>query len=249
MKPTMTNLIIEDVSEILDTFNLEEITRLLYSQIDPTEDQRSTHMVDHFKPLYYKYKSIISTEENTEDMKTTATERFQEICNIFLDLICKKFHIEINTTWREDHITELPGLIMALYSFFVLDIISNLEEVCINFIRRNAKMICEVFEDKKNNKDAATISNKRSSMTVETVLIASNIYDVTSWILSQLSEQQYIIYMDQEYIPLRLISSLLEEGLLAGQFMMEINDLYSTNIDIKSAVCFNILAILKKEGV
>ena len=82
-------------------------------------------------------------------------------------------------------------------------------------------------------------------MTPEMAVIAANIYDVTTWILSQLSEEQFIMNMNQDYCPLKLISQLLEDGIMSGDFMTEINDLYASDISIKSDVCLKIINILK----
>lgn len=98
----------------------------------------------------------------------------------------------------------------------------------------------EAFGERKNKKDAATLVNKKK-MNPELAIIISNIYDVTSWIVSILSEVQYIKLLPQDYIPLQLISSMFEEGVIAGDFMTEINDIYSSNIGLKSDVCFKII--------
>jgi len=244
MKPT----VIESVADILDTFNLDEITTLLHSQIaGNNEEIRSTHPVDHFKPLYYKYRCIIDTEENSGEIIEETKKRFEEICNIMIDLITKKFHLIVDEEWKEDNVDTLPGLVMALYSFFVLDLPSNLQEVCLNYIRKHEKDIYEMFEYKKNKKDASTMVNKRF-MTPEMVVISSNIYDITTWILSTLSEESFISYINSDYAPLNVISTLLEDGKMTGEFMTEINDMYATNVDLKCNVCFELLALLKEGG-
>lgn len=242
----MKQTVIYEVSEILDTFNLEEITKLLKDQIDSNDDNWSNG-VDHFKPLYFKYQSILNTEQNPDEIKDEAKERFMDICMIFLSLIKKKFNIEIDPVWLDDNYNNIPGLAMALYSFFVLDIESNIYDVCLNYIKMNQSFIYESFEDRKNKKDAATLVNKKI-MTPEMAIVISNIYDITSWILTQLSEEQYLEYLNQDYLPLKLIVGMLEDGIMSGDFMTEINDIYTSNIGIKSSVCFNLITYLKNES-
>lgn len=241
----MKETVIYEVSEILDTFNMEEITKLLQDQIDSDEDIGILR-VDHFKPLYYKYQSIINTESNTDEIKNSAKQKFLDICIIFLSIISKKFNINIDDNWLDDNYNNIPGLAMALYSFFVLDIESNIYDVCLNYIKKNQTFVYESFEDRKNKKDAATLVNKKL-MTQEKAIIVSNIYDITAWILSQLSEEDFINYLNNDYLPLTLISNMIEEGLLNGDFMMEINDIYSSNIGLKSSVCFRLISILKDD--
>lgn len=240
----MKQTVISEVSEILDTFDLEEITNLLQSQVNSDEDDGILG-VDHFKPLYYKYQSIVNTNENSDEVKDTAKQRFMDICTIFLSIISKKYNISIDSNWVDDNYNNIPGLAMALYSFFVLDIESNIYDVCLNYIKKNQEFIYESFEDRKNKKDAATLVNKKL-MSPEKAIIVSNIYDITSWILSQLSEEDFIKYLNEEYLPLKLISGMIEEGLINGEFMTEINDIYSSNIGLKSSVCFRLISYLRE---
>ena len=244
---TMKSVIMEDVSNILDTFNLEDIRGLFQKQINSVEDVLSSHPTDHFKPLFYKYKCIMETEENSGEIKEAAEQRFEEICNILLELICKKFNLTLDEEWKEDNYNNIAGFTMALYSFFVLDLPSNIQEVCLNYIQKNEKDIYEVFEEKKNKKDAATIVNKRT-MSPEMIVIASNIYDVTTWILSNMSEESFISNINQDYAPLNIISTLLENGVLTGEFMTSINDQYATNVELKSGVCFELISIIENGG-
>ena len=241
----MKQTVIYEVSEILDTFNLDEITKLLKSQIESNDDI-GTQGVDHFKPLYYKYQSIINTDENTDEIKDNAKQRFMDICTIFLSLISEKYHINIDSTWIDDNYNNIPGLAMALYSFFVLDIESNIYDVCLNYIKKNQSFIYESFEDRKNKKDAATLVNKKI-LPQDMAVILSNIYDISSWILSQLSEEDFIGYLSPDYLPLKLISNMVSDGLLNGEFMMEINDVYNSNIGLKSSVCFQLISFLMSE--
>ena len=238
----MKQTVIYEMSELLDSFNLEEISKLLNSQLQITETDMTIQSVDHFKPLYYKYLSIVNTEENSSDIKEEAKTRFMDICNIFLSMICKKFDLDIDETWKDEHYEDLPGFTMALYSFFVLDLTNNIHEVCINYIKNNKNYIYEAFEERKNKKDASTLVSKKI-MTPEMAVIAANIYDVTTWILSQLSEEQFIMNMNQDYCPLKLISQLLEDGIMSGDFMTEINDIYSTNISLRGDICFKIMTL------
>ena len=242
----MKQTVIYEVSEILDTFNLDEITKLLQNQIASNDDM-GTREVDHFKPLYYKYQSIINTDENSDEIKDGAKQRFMDICTIFLSLISNKYHIDIDSTWVDDNYNNIPGLAMALYSFFVLDIESNIYDVCLNYIKKNQTFVYESFEDRKNKKDAATLINKKM-MAPDMAIIVSNIYDISSWILSQLSEEDFIKYLNGDYLPLKLISNMVDDGLISGEFMTEINDIYNSNIGLKSSICFRLISFLMNES-
>lgn len=241
----METTIIEDVSEILETFNLEEIKDLLNKQVSLTENI-GTNMTDYFKPLYFSYKSIVEAEENSQEMKDEAAKRFNEVCNLFIDAICEKFHLQLDDEWRDLHELDLPGLVTALYCFFVRDIVLNLQEVCINYIQKNRKEIFNVFEDRKTKKDASTLVEKRKHP-IDMAVIIANIYDVSSWILSQLTEEQYIQYMNEEYIPLRILYPMFQNGDISGDFLETINEAYSENLELKAETCYQILSVIKRD--
>ena len=189
---------IYEVSEILDTFDLEEIVKLLNSQIDYEQNITIySNPVDHLKPLYVKYRSIMETEDMPEEAKEEAREKFNNICSIFLCMLCKQYDLEIDQNWIDDHVDDIAGVAMSLYSFFVLDLTSNLYEVCSNYINDNTKYIFDVFEEKKNKKDAVTLVNKKS-MTIDKAVILSNIYDVSTWILSQITEEDFFDYLNPD---------------------------------------------------
>ena len=134
----MKQSVVYEVSDILDMFNLEEIARLLNQQINANElSELVATPADHFKPLYYKYKRVMDSEGNSEEIIQTAETKFINICNIFLTMICKKFNLVIDPEWKDNHYKDLPGFTMALYSFFVLDLKSNMYDVCFNFITKN----------------------------------------------------------------------------------------------------------------
>lgn len=245
----MKQFVVYEVSDILNMFNIEEISKLLDDQIIiNNESEILSHTADHFKPLYYKYKRIMETDDNTEEIKQSAKERFMTICLLLLSKICEKYHMNIDEIWKDDHYEDIPGFTMALYSFFILDISSNVYDVCLNFIKNNITYIYETFEDRKNKKDASTLVNKKI-LTPELAVIVSNMYDITTWILGQLSEEQYLEYLNQDYLPLGLIRKLIEEGILTGEFMDELNTIYSTNISLKSDVCFKIISNFKTGNV
>ncbi len=234
-------LLIEDVSDIFDIFNLEEVGELIQNQI---ADPFSTK-TDYFKPLYVKYKRIINTEGNTEDVKLTADKRFMNICSMFINLISKKFGITLDADWKEDNHTQIPALTMALYSFFVLELPMNITTACQTFMEEHGDEVYHAFEDRKLKKDAITLVSKKE-LTTETAVIMSNIYDVVTWILSQLSESEFTKLLPQDYVPLVILNQLFTQGNITGEFMVAINDLYATNIPLKGEICFQLITIIKR---
>ena len=242
----MKTTAIESVSEILDTFDLIEITDLLERQINLSDGNIIDRNTDYFKPLYFKYKSIMDDEDNPDDIKEETRQKFMNVCHIFINIIAKYFNLSIDQEWINDNEGDLPALVTALYCFFVKDIVSNLQEVCINYINKNKKDIFTLFEDRKNKKDCVTIVSKRN-YTIETAVIVSNIYDVATWILSQMSENKYIMYMNQDYAPLIVVDKLLEDGIIAGEFMESINNAFAENLPLKAEVCFQLLSIIEKD--
>ena len=105
----------------------------------------------------------MESEESSEECKLEAENRFRMICDLFLDKLLGKFHISLDPDWKEDHRNELPALVTAIYCFFIKDLVSNLQEVLLNYINQNRKAIYDVFEERKTKKDASTLVNKTLS--------------------------------------------------------------------------------------
>lgn len=234
---------VEDVSEILDTFNIEDISSLLKSQMDLSENL-SVNMTDYFHPIHLHYSKIVNDESIPDDLKAEAKERFFNVCRIFINIISEKYNLTVDTDWMIDHEGDLPGFATALYCFFVRDITTNLYEVCTNYITKNRKELFEMFEEKKNKKDSVTLVQKKN-MPIDMAVILANIYDVTTFILSAISEEQYINYMNQEYIPLKVVYPMLEDGIIAGDFVDTIHEIYTENLNLRASVCYQILTTFK----
>lgn len=242
----MTPEIVDEAADIFDLFNLEEIRQLLSEQL-VLDSAKSSELAttDYFKPLYHKYKAIMSTEENTDEVKEAAEERFMRICDIFISLIAKKFGFSISPEWKSDNYSQIPALTLAIYSFFVLEFSTNLIDVCRKYLEENADLVFETFEEKKMKKDAVTLVHKKE-MTIENAVVISNIYDITTWIFSQLSEEQFFKLLSPEYIPLTILQKLYEQGDMTGEFVVAIHDIYSQNVSLKGDVCFQIISMIKK---
>ena len=239
----MESLMYEDISEILDTFNIEDISSLLDRQLDLSENLSVT-MTDYFKPIHLHYTKIMNDDNIPDDVKQKATERFYNVCRIFIQTISNKFNLTVDTDWMIDYEGDLPGLATAMYCFFVKDIIENLQEICVNYINKNKDAIFELFESRKNKKDSMTLVNKKN-YPLDLAVILSNIYDVSTWILSALSEEQFIEYMNQDYIPLRVIYPMLVDGIIAGDFVDVINEIYTENLNLRASVCYQLLTSFK----
>lgn len=239
----MNQDILLEVSDILASFDIEEISRLINDQIntDYENDNSTEILMNHFKPLYIKYKNIVDNYPTDSDIRHESDIRFVEICNVFLDAICNKFNLEFDNDWRSSNIGNLPGVTMAMYEFFIMDFANNLYEVFVNYILRNTKNLYKTFESLKNKKDASTLIN-RKNLSPEMSLIISNIYDVSTWIMEQVDEDEFFNYTPVEYLPFKIIHGLYLEKIISGEFMLVINEIFRSSMVLKSDVCFKIVS-------
>ena len=139
------NQSIAEASEILDTFDEEEIRSLVESQIfNEKVELIDGAIVDQFGPIYDKYKGLLEENENPDIL------------------------------WFDNNRNDVPSLTQALYAFFVIHHASNIEEALYNYIIGHIDELYTVFEDQKAKKDASTISNKKI-FTADYASILSNI--------------------------------------------------------------------------
>lgn len=245
-----------EVSEIMDTFNIEEISLIVESQIsDPKFDMLGDSSVDQFSPLKNRYEGIISENEDP-DILLEVQDRFLAICDIFLDAIQKKFAIVLSDEWKETHRNDIPDVTEALYNVFVINFITYIEDVLFNYIVKNKMTIFHAFEDDRNKKDASTIAKKKN-FNIEDAVILADIYDICAWILDNLTVDQWFEYTDLEEVNMALIHSLYEstdlmdseEGdpPIAVTFVDQFTAIFKKDTSVKGVLCFNLLNRLMKE--
>ena len=246
-----------ETSEILGTFDLDEIRAFVNDQIleDINTSTPQMDKVDHFHPLYLDFRTIIDQIDDPEVI-ATVNERFEEVCDIFLDALKKKYCITISEDWRADHPNSLASLTLALYSFFVLDHQDNVEEFLYNYIIQHWKELYENFESLKSKKDASTLTN-RKSYNVELTVIFSNIYDVCMYILDHATPSTFFDNISKDYVPASIISNMYENGDLGGiydddlpvdgrDFSDCIAEMFRENTSYKSTICFEVMNRLKR---
>ncbi len=245
-----------EVSEIMDTFNIEEISLIVESQIsDPKFDMLGDSSVDQFSPLKNRYEGIIAENEDP-DILLEVQDRFLSICGIFLDAIEKKFAIALSDEWKETHRNDIPDVTEALYNVFVINFITYIEDVLFNYIVKNKMTIFHVFEDDRNKKDASTIAKKKN-FNIEDAVILADIYDICAWILDNLTVDQWFEYTDLEEVNMALIHSLYEstdlmdseEGdpPIAVTFVDRFTTIFKKDTSVKGVLCFNLLNRLMTE--
>lgn len=233
-----------EISEILESFDLSEIRKMIQEQLSALNVDPCDIVVDNFRILYQTFASVNKKrDEVPEEEFDEVEDRFFKVCEIFIEEICLKFGITLNDEYIESHYRDLPALCLALYAFFFLEFKSNLYTVLRNFIKKNQTDIALAFENAKNKKDASTLANK--SIEDESVaLIVSNIYDVVEWAMDQMDSDMFMDLVDNT-IAYKAIEPLYNAGILAGNFVDAICDIMKENISLKGRICFDLICNLK----
>lgn len=233
-----TTDILFERSEILSSFNEDEIAHLLDEQITNEFEDLASLPVDYFKPLYYRYRTMREIEMD-DDLRNEFESKFRRISKLFIDRICRVFNISVDSRYMDDHINDIPCLALALYSFFVLEVMQNIEDVLHNFIVKNHKMLYDLFEDQKNKKDGSTIIYQKK-LSPKMALLIANIYIVSSYSIDNMTEDDYFDCLPEGYVPGIIIKDLYQKGHITGSFMETIKDMYNQCNYLRSIICFNI---------
>ena len=234
-----------EISEIMDSFDLDEVRKLIHDQIEMLYEETCENLIDNFKILYSKYASIREEKDNMDEDDFQFTEnRFYKICAIFIDEVCEKYGLHLNDDYLEEHYSDTPKIALCLYRFFVIDFKSNLYHILLHYINENQTMISEAFDSAKLKRDASTMANKNID-NEDVSLIVSNIYDIAEWILDQINEDIYLDSVSSEYLLLDQIKYLFENGILVGEFTDEIRNILQNNIALKGRICFDLICKLK----
>lgn len=248
MNQIMRESVLIEVSDIMDSFDEEQMSKLVHDQIYnyDNSDASGDIVTDHFKPIYFKYISL-NNYEMDDDVKVMAATKYAKICNMIVDEISNKFNFTIDKDWYNSSEKNMSAITLALYAFFVLDIKSNLTYILHEYINRNFEALYKNFEDCKNKKDASTLANKKE-IPIEKAVIISNIYDITDYIMNDLTEEEFFDYMEKDYLPLSLVKTIFDEGNMSGNFMEALNTFYRKNLPMKSSICFDIISYIKNSN-
>ncbi len=246
-----------EVSEILASFNTEEIRAIVNDQIMGEEEVSapSSACVDHFHPLYVEFRRIVDSTDNP-DVLDAVNRRFIEICDIFVNAIEQKYCVSVDRDWIDEHYNEYAGLVTALYSFFVLNHQDNVEEVLYNYIIKHLDELYKNFENLKAKKDASTLNNRRMT-SPELSVIFANIYDVCNYILDRITPMEFMDCMDSDYLPLVLLKKMYDLGYIGGvygddmpivgkDFTDCIAETFRDNTSYKGVICFEVLTRLRR---
>lgn len=236
----MREVSLSTVSDILDSFDVEEISKLLEEQIMERENYAGT-MVDQYQPLYYNYTKLIKSEDAEDEELLEGKNKFFQICYVILGLLRRKFNIELDSEWVADNLSELPAITLALYSFFIMDLYSNTFEVIKNYISKNYKELAMQFKDIARSQ----MSDAGMDITPEAKIIMANIYDISTFILSNLSSDNVTKYLDKGYIPMIVIDQLIKKGVINGDFVLAIANIFNSNISFKSQIGFDLIYMIR----
>lgn len=235
-----------NVDSIVDYFNIDEMKRIISSQINTDDDfSVCSTMIDHLQPLYNRYKniSVDPTHGITIDDVEECRRRFNAISFMFIDAICKKFGIRVSDFWIENASDDAISLLtLYLYTFFIIDFKTVLSEVLENYIIANIDDLVTAFDTSvKNQKDNVyrkTIEPKYASLCI-------NIFDVIFYILDNIDVEDYFEYAPEDYIPIPYLKEMFEESNLEGDFTTKIFEMVKGNVSLKSILAFEIVAYIK----
>ena len=190
------------------------------------------------------------------DILEEVQARFLSICDIFLDALERKFSIKVSDEWKENHRNDIPEVTGAIYNTFVLNFITNMEDVLFKYILKNKMDIFRAFEDDRNKKDASTIAKKKN-FNIEDAVILADIYDICAWILDNLTVDSWFEYSDLEEVDMALIHSMYESTDLMDSeegdppvsvtFVDKLTEIFKKDTSVKGVLCFNLINRLTTE--
>lgn len=241
----MAKDILIERSEILASFNKEEMTELLNDQIHNLFNEINGIPVDYLKPYYYKYKSMSSMDMDS-DLRTELNQKFNQVALVFINKIEEVFRITLDKDWLDSHAKDIPSVALMMYSFFVLELGSNIEDAIHRGILLDADNLYALFEERKNKKDGSTVLYSKTA-NPKLALLLANIYDVSTQVIEDMTEEEYLSNLPEGYLPGELISKLYKNGYLVGEFMEVIRENFLNSSFLRSMTCFNIEASYRKQ--
>lgn len=240
----MAKDILIERSEILQSFNIEEISQLVKDQMKNLFTDMNGIPVDYLKPIYYNYQQM-KDMDMTEDLRKDLNEDYISTIKVFIQEIENAFAFKINEDYIENNVVDLPSFTLVLYSFFVLEIAKNIEDALHRAIKMDAENLYNLFEDRKNKKDGSTAIYAKCG-DPKMALLMANIYDVSVQVMSEMTEEEFLNYLPEGYLPGDVVRKMYEEGKLMGDFMEVIRQNFIKSSFLRSTICFNIESAYRK---
>lgn len=236
------------VSDIFNTFDLEEIKCMLEDQILSEESEYNNDIPnDYYKPLYVSYCNIFNDDSIDEDVKRNITSRFYEICKLFIDILSKKYEFVIDEDWIEENISNLKPISLALYSFFIIDYKTIVTQIIINYINKHHKDIYTMFDSLKAKKDSSTLANKKN-FPVEFNVIASNIHIISEWILDTIEDNEELFkYIDKDYTFYPIIKKMIDEGYMRGRIYYNFSKVFKKSLTLKGEIALDVISSIRNK--
>lgn len=232
---------LEDLHELLD---VESNSTVFYEQITNDEEDYTSPKVDHFTELYNNYTEILGDESLPQDDVAEVTDQFTQICAHIINYINDEFNTDVEVDSLMDESHNLPGITKAFYSFFVVDFYNNVMSILKHYIIMNSQTLFTEFAELSEKKDVMTNYYKKT-LSKEMSVIASNIYDITDFIFTKIDASTALSYCGTGNLAAMVIKKLVDEGLVSGDFLTQIADIYKNNVNLRSRICFEIVFAIK----
>ena len=226
--------------EILENFSREELDDILQDQMDGLFNEVNGIPIDYFKPYYYKYRSM-KERDMDDDTRTFLEDEFYEISTTFIRKISKVFNLTFDEDWVVEHKRDIPSVALLIYNFFVLELGSNIEDAVHRAIKLESESLYKLFEDRKNKKDGSTVTYSKLSDPHMGIILA-NIYDAAVQVIEDMTEEDYVNYLPDGYVPGDFVKKMLQNGYLTGEFMSVIREIFTKSSFLQAMICFNIEA-------
>lgn len=238
----------DGIENFLDSFNIEETEKIIRDHVLNMGSYGINQSVDYYRPYYVKYHHLkVDIDKGiTDDIVKECKNKAKIIALMFINAICTKFNLDVDDEWLDNMSdSELQGVTLMLYSFFVLNLNEVLIEVFTKYIDANHEELAKSFDDNpKTNKDATFISLK-NSLPSDFAVIGANIYDVCYLILDRLNEEQFIQYIDGDNEMQEPILNYFLDGHVSGNFIDAIDNMIRSDMsNLKSYLGFELVAYL-----
>lgn len=235
-----------EVANILESFDEENLREIFKAQIIDNEGYTDLQ-INHLAPLYSSYQRVMNIENINEEDVIKIKTRFQSICMSIINFICSKFNIEVDMNWIETNYGKLPALTMCLYQFFILDIFNVMLRSLNNYISKNIDDLFNAFADTIQGKDVSTATNMKI-MNPKYAAIVSSMYDVTDYTFTMMDSETIIEYIDNKYTPGVVIKTLMDIGVITGDFANVFANIYKDNLALRSKITFELIYKIKEQG-
>lgn len=217
----MDSLDVREASSVSESETLLEALSLdlMKSNIEQQIRYIIPTTTDFLGTVFNKFRLILEMDEIEDDDKREMRYQMVDFCDNLIDDIAIQYNLCVNEISDDyDHKMEL---LEAMYNFFVINRVNNIERFLIGHINSHKRDLIEALGIDDKSKDITSMSNKKKNISKENICVLSHIQEMIDFIRQEgiVSSEEFLEQVNDGEYYTEIIHGYFRDCTLGGNFV------------------------------